>query len=158
VVGLSDLTTARRGGARLDESGSSSKSGRLFGYHPFPQPLFVPAVAQPYELDPAPGSSQDSLGSDAVFHGIAPEFSPDPPDPCQDWNAFFDGPFNTRYKLVTEETLQPIIPGGPETPVFSYRDANRPAVGKSQQMAAWGESLSDRAIRDLFAYVRTLAD
>ena len=33
-----------------------------------------------------------------------------------------------------------------------------PAIGKSPQMAAWGENLSDQTIRDLVAYVRTLAN
>lgn len=33
-----------------------------------------------------------------------------------------------------------------------------PAIGKSQQMAAWGGSLSDEAIGDLVAYVRTLSN
>lgn len=32
-----------------------------------------------------------------------------------------------------------------------------PAVGKSPQMAAWGDRLSDETIRDLVAYVRSLA-
>ena len=33
-----------------------------------------------------------------------------------------------------------------------------PAIGKSPQMAAWGENLSDQTIRELVAYVRTLAN
>ena len=33
-----------------------------------------------------------------------------------------------------------------------------PAVGKSQLMGAWGGSLSDAQIRDVVAYIRSLAD
>jgi len=126
LLGLADHAAARRRDRQgeLPESGTRTKTGRLFGYHPFSEPLFVPAVVMPYPLDPVPGSPEASLGSKSVFHGIAPEFYPDHPAHCDDWNAFSDAPFNVGYKLITEETLQQIIPGGPQTPVFTYRDAN----------------------------------
>ena len=42
--------------------------------------------------------------------------------------------------------------------LFSVIKDGGPAIGKSPQMAAWGESLSDDTIRDLVVYVRTLAN
>lgn len=61
-------------------------------------------------------------GYDNVCHGIVPEFNPDHPAHCSDWNQFSDATHVKEYKLITEETIQEIIPEV-RTPVFAYRDA-----------------------------------
>jgi FtsP/CotA-like multicopper oxidase with cupredoxin domain len=97
----------------------------VFGYTPFTQPLFLPAVLQPTLLSPAPGNRPSRpRGVEAdVAHGIAREFDGrDGALHCSDWNRFS----NTRthekeYLVFTEETTQQIFPGV-HTPVFTYRD------------------------------------
>jgi mono/diheme cytochrome c family protein len=42
--------------------------------------------------------------------------------------------------------------------LFSVIQKGGPAVGKSQLMAAWGGALTDAQIRDVIAFIRTLAD
>lgn len=114
-----------------------SKSGRFFGYVPFTQPLYVPpvATAKPFgflknELgQPSPaqifarGPRQPTGRPEDVNHGIAPEFGH-----CDDWNAFTPGRTHEKeYLLCIEETTQRFVPGGPDTPVFTYRDGTQPA-------------------------------
>jgi len=42
--------------------------------------------------------------------------------------------------------------------LFSVIQKGGPAVGKSPLMAAWGGALTDAQIRDVIAFIRTLAD
>ena len=95
---------SRKGG-----SSSVSKSGKMFGYTSFSQPLCIPDVmqAQPRgTLFPRPGDYPDPgerVGGaggprrprgifDDVAHGIAPEFDGRVPGfPCADWNKFTPG-------------------------------------------------------------------
>jgi FtsP/CotA-like multicopper oxidase with cupredoxin domain len=111
---------------------AESKTGRFFGYVPFTQPLPIPEVLTPltgaYRLTPAPGRGPGPLhGSFAdVAHGIAPEFGRVP-----DWNRFktrfsLNDTHEQEYGLYVEETTQRFVPGGPDTPVFTYRDAMKP--------------------------------
>jgi len=120
----------------------ASKSGLYFGYQPFTQPLFIPENLTPLcgakRLAPAPGAYPRPSGSSVrprtgagnfndLSHGIAPEFDCGP----QEWNRFRSGfsPGDTHeqeFELVTEETTHRFVPGGPDVPVFTYRDASKP--------------------------------
>ncbi len=108
------------------------KNGRFFGYEPFDQPLYIPPVltSKPFgvgftggKLDPKPSTifDQGPLSPDGkeyeIVHGIAPEFGL-----CTEWNDFSSKTHEKEYLLITEETTQHFIPGGPDTPVFTYRD------------------------------------
>jgi FtsP/CotA-like multicopper oxidase with cupredoxin domain len=131
----------RQGRAIAAPSGAIGKSGRFFGYEPFTQPLFIPLRATPLtgraRLYPSPGAYARLSGPSGrpvalsgrfsdVAHGIAPEFGQ-----CPEWNAF-NSDFSTgntheqEFELVTEETTHRFVPGGPDTPIFSYRDATSP--------------------------------
>ena len=125
---------------------SSSKSqGLVFGYTPFTQPL-EPGSGLPLplteltganRLDPAPGLYPRPGGPGPgpvapthdfadVSHGIAPEFGHFP-----DMNQFNSGfslgnTHETEFGLVLEETLHQFVPGGPEVPIFAYRDVTHP--------------------------------
>ena len=134
VQGVYQPAWAKRGRSR---DGGRSKSGLLFGYVPFTQPLFIPEVlVTSPPLDPAPGATpprhpqrprdrvagQDNCA--AVAHGIAPEFGNPPP------GHTWDTP--TEYSLITEETAQQFVPGGPDTTVFTYRDGTKdPGTGRT---------------------------
>jgi FtsP/CotA-like multicopper oxidase with cupredoxin domain len=82
-----------------------------FNIAPFQQELPLPSVLQPRALTPAPGTPDASLGSSAVYHGIAPEFDPATVNP-------------TTYELFIEQRDDAEIIPGIQTPVFTYRDAN----------------------------------
>ncbi len=121
---------------------AQTKSGLFFGYQPFTQPLFIPEVLTPLtgrdRLFPAPGAYPRNPGPNGrprtptgncndVTHGIAPEFGH-----CPEWNRFNRGfsPGNTHeqeFELVTEETTHRFVPGGPDTPVLTYRDGTKAA-------------------------------
>ena len=134
------LPMAYQRGRAYARTRRAAKSGRLFGYVPFSQPLALPEVLAPLKagerLDPKPGL-YPRLGLPRSFpmaptgrfadvtHGVAPEFGMVP-----EWNAYRSGfsPLDTHeeeYSLVTEETTQRFVPGGPDTPVFTYRDARK---------------------------------
>ena len=107
-----DSDSERRG----DDDGDR-RTGLSF--MPFEADMPVPEVLQPTLLSPAPGSPQASLGSTAVFHGIAPEFHPDHPAHCSDWNQFSAAPAERHYALTMQRAMAEIIPGV-ETEVFGY--------------------------------------
>ena len=91
-----------------------------FGYDRFTQPIFKPPVIPQYQgMTPAPGSPEASLGSEAVFHGIAPEFNCDHPCHLQDWDT---DPLQCA-ELDTVETVWEFFPGV-NTPVFAYKGAD----------------------------------
>jgi FtsP/CotA-like multicopper oxidase with cupredoxin domain len=111
----------------------SRKNGRFFGYVPFTQDLYIPVVATALSegaLKPSPaevfarGGPKPPIGNpEDVTHGIAPEFGH-----CPDWNAVRPGETHEKeYQLFTEETTQQFVPGGPDTPVFTYRDGGQKA-------------------------------
>jgi len=117
-------------------SSGSSKSGTLFGYRLFSQPLFIPSIAESRPrgtLSPAPGqyprpggpSGRPSVPRgrfDDVAHGIAPEFDGRVPGfPCPDWNRISDKTHEKEYRIAIEETVQSFFPGV-DTPIFAYRD------------------------------------
>ena len=104
----------------------TTKSGRFFGYEPFTQDLYFPPVLNslPYgTLTPTPqsiasrGPIVPTGNPDDVAHGIAPEFGM-----CDDWNKFSNRTHEQEFSLIVEETSKHFIPGGPDTPVFTYRD------------------------------------
>jgi hypothetical protein len=116
---------------------SSSKSGTLFGYRPFSQPLFIPAIAQAMPrgtLSPKPGQYERDVQLNGkprtprgnfndVAHGIAPEFDGRVPGfPCPDWNRFSSHAHEKEYRIIIEETVHPFFPGL-STPIFAFRDA-----------------------------------
>ncbi|MGI9381813.1 MAG: multicopper oxidase family protein [Methyloligellaceae bacterium] len=109
----------------------SKKNGRFFGYTPFTQDLYFPPVltASPFgTLSPTPqailgrGPLAPTGDPDLVAHGIAPEFGL-----CDDWNRFSTRTHEAEYRLFIEETTQRFVPGGPDTPIFAYRDGASPA-------------------------------
>lgn len=123
---------------------AAARSGLFFGYVPFTQPLFIPQLLTPLtnaganRLSPAPGRYPRGAGQtsgrptapthngDDVSHGIAPEFGRGPAE----WNRFNSAysPDNTHeqeFELVTEETTHRFVPGGPDVPVFTYRDGTK---------------------------------
>ena len=114
----------------------SSGNGRFFGYVPFTQDLYIPPVMTPQPfgtLTPSPGviatrgPMAPTGNPDDVTHGIAPEFGH-----CPDWNAFSNRTHEQEYRLFIEETTQQFVPGGPDTPVFTYRDgAAAPGSGRT---------------------------
>jgi FtsP/CotA-like multicopper oxidase with cupredoxin domain len=104
----------------------SEKDGSFFGYTPFTQPLFIPPVltALSVPLSPIPqtifnrGPIAPTGNPDDVAHGIAPEFGE-----CGDWNRFSSTRTHEQeFRLFVEETTQRFVPGGPDTPIFTYRD------------------------------------
>ncbi|MGI9425366.1 MAG: multicopper oxidase family protein [Hyphomicrobiaceae bacterium] len=113
----------------------ATKSGRFFGYRPFTQPLYFPPVAagqdhgffeEQGQISPqdvwARGPQQPNGVPEDVNHGIAPEFGH-----CDDWNAITPGRSHEKeFQLHIEETTQRFVPGGPDTPVFTYRDGQTP--------------------------------
>lgn len=122
--------------AKSGPSSGSSKSGTLFGYRLFSQPLFIPSIAESRPrgtLSPAPGqyprpggpSGRPSVPRgrfDDVAHGIAPEFDGRVPGfPCPDWNRISDKTHEKEYRIAIEETVQSFFPGV-DTPIFAYRD------------------------------------
>ncbi len=154
IVGISELAWGRRGG-RPRESGTTTKSGLFFGYPPFSQKLFIPDILTPLtdgdgnRLSPAPGNyprgattastPRTPTGNFAdVAHGIAPEFgSPGAGLFCPDWNAnptnfSLDRTHEQEFRLVTEETTHRFVPGGPDVPIFTYRDGTKaPGTGNT---------------------------
>ena len=151
-------------------SGGNSKNGRFFGYVPFTQPLFFPEALTPlagrFRLSPAPGAyprgpitsgrpAQPSGNFADVTHGIALEFGLVP-----EWNAFNSGfsPGNTHeqeFELVTEETTSRFVPGGPDTPVFTYRDGARPpGTGRSPGPTVIAEYRAPVVVRNSNALTR----
>ena len=124
-----------------DENSSTDAPSTPFPVTPWQQSLVSPKCAQGRDLrandalDPRPGDypgprfgmrpggpAETGAGLGNVAHGIAPEFDPNHPTHCSEWNAFSDDTHVKEYKLITEETTQEIIPGV-HTPVFVYRDA-----------------------------------
>jgi len=90
-----------------------------FGYQPFSQEFFKPPVLpKTSSMEPAPGSPDASLGSDAVYHGIAPEYYSDHPAHLPDWDRY---PEKYWHLDAVEGTWQ-FFPGV-ETPVFAYKGA-----------------------------------
>ncbi len=122
-----------------------SKSGAVFGYRPFSQPLFIPSIAQSRPrgtLSPAPGQYPRAGGPsgrpsvprgqfDDVAHGIAPEFDGRVPGfPCPDWNRFSSHTHEKEYRIAIEETVQSFFPGV-DTPIFAYRDIYAGGPGRT---------------------------
>jgi len=118
------------GNARGRSRDATTKSGRFFGYEPFTQDLFIPEVLTDLgvgTLNPTPaqifarGPIAPTGNCDDVAHGIAPEFGN-----CSDWNQTGVGTTHAQeFLMVTEETTHQFVPGGPEVPIFSYRDGTQ---------------------------------
>jgi FtsP/CotA-like multicopper oxidase with cupredoxin domain len=136
VLGIPAWARKGSGSSGSGASGGFSKSGKFFGYTPFTQPLFIPAVLTNLgygALTPTPqmianrGPIAPTGRSDDVTAGIAPEFGY-----CPDWNQFNNRTHEQEFLMFTEETTQQFVPGGPYTPVFTYRDgANAPGSGRT---------------------------
>lgn len=149
----------------------SGKSGRFFGYQPFTQDLFIPDVLTPLtgraRLYPVPGAyarvGGPGGGPDtptgsfaAVAHGIAPEFGL-----CSEWNCRRSGysaghTHEQEFELVTEETTHRFVPGGPDTPVFTYRDGTKSqGSGSTPGPTIVAEYLEPGVLRDCNALTRS---
>ena len=89
--------------------------GATFDFQPFSAPLTKPPVLQPTTLSPAPGSADALVGSDAVYHGIAPEHDPNHPDHAPDW----DRSEEVHYAVSMDEVFHEFIPGI-QTPAYGY--------------------------------------
>jgi len=109
VTGFPTLVLGRKSDPASRTSGSGIR------VVPFQTEMPVPPVLQPTVLDPAPGSSMAGLGSRAVFHGIAPEFSATDPGHCADWAI---APLTT-YAMTMRNAFAEIVQGV-ETEVFGY--------------------------------------
>ena len=58
-------------------------------YKPFTQKIFrPPVIGKSVSLSPMPGTDEASLGSEAVYHGIAPEYYTDHPSHLPDWDTY----------------------------------------------------------------------
>ncbi len=98
--------------------GDSSDAGKLP-----PAPFFVPFTTEvprpgrlaPRTLMPAPGSVDATCGSEAVLHGIAPEFYKTHPTHRRDWDRFRPA----HYLLEVQPTVHQFIPGI-DTPCIGY--------------------------------------
>jgi FtsP/CotA-like multicopper oxidase with cupredoxin domain len=144
---------------------AATKSGLFFGYKPFTQPLFIPEVLTSLKggsrLFPAPGAYPRPSGTSGrprtptgncndVTHGIAPEFGLGPAE----WNRFKSGfsPGNTHeqeFDMVTEETTHRFVPGGPDVPVFTYRDGTKaPGSGTTPGPTIVAEYLAPVVLRN----------
>lgn len=114
--------SAKSGPSSGKVGSSSSQSSTLFGYRPFSQPLFIPAIAQARPrgaLSPAPGQYERDGQLNGkprtprgnfndVAHGIAPEFDGRVPGfPCPDWNRFSSHAHEKEYRIIIEETVHP---------------------------------------------------
>ncbi len=84
-------------------------------YVPHSVPLPLPGRLAPTVLDPAPGSPAASLGSAAVYHGIAPEYSRSHPA----HKPYWDKSPERHYEMAYEETLHEWVPGI-QTPALGY--------------------------------------
>ena len=98
--------------------GDSSDAGKLP-----PAPFFVPFTTElprpgrlaPRTLMPAPGSPEASCGSEAVLHGIAPEFHKTHRTHRRDWDRFRPA----HYLLEVQPTVHQFI-AGIDTPCIGY--------------------------------------
>lgn len=153
---------------------TASKSGLFFGYTPFTQLLFIPEVLTALtnqdgnRLSPVPGAYPRGHGQTSprpaaptgnfadVAHGIAPEFGRGPAE----WNRFKSGfsqdnTHEQEFELVTEETTQRFVPGGPDTPVLTYRDASKaPGSGRTPGPTIVVEYLAPVVLRNQNALTR----
>ena len=104
-------------GAASPFLGSNKVHGGMFGYKPFTQAFFKPPViGKTDSLTPAAGSDEAKVGSDAVYHGIAPEYYPDHPAHLEDWDRFPE-----KYlEMEAVEGVWQFFPGV-DTPVFAYQ-------------------------------------
>ena len=145
-----------QGGSRLWAK-DDDKAGRFFGYEPFTQDLYIPPVATPMEfgtLTPTPGDIHTrgpiapTGNPDDVTHGIAPEFGHVP-----DWNDYSNRTHEQEYSLVIEETTQKFVPGGPDTPIFAYRDGAVMQDGTPVQPAGSGRTPGPTFVVDYLAPV-----
>jgi FtsP/CotA-like multicopper oxidase with cupredoxin domain len=163
------LPFAYRHGRALAKS-PSTRTGRFFGYQPFTQPLFIPEVLTPLagrqRLWPKPGMYPRAAGTSGrpqapngnfadVAHGIAPEFGH-----CPEWNRFKSGfsqnnTHEQEFEIVTEEALHRFVPGGPEVPVLTYRDATKaPGSGTTPGPTIVAEYLAPAVLRNSNALTR----
>ncbi|HIC23270.1 MAG TPA: hypothetical protein EYO84_07585, partial [Planctomycetes bacterium] len=104
-------------GAASPFLGNKRAQAGMFGYRRFTQPFFKPPVIGKTDtLTPAAGSDDAKVGSEAVYHGIAPEYYPDHPAHLEDWDRFPE-----KYlELEAVEGAWQFFPGV-DTPVFAYR-------------------------------------
>ncbi len=84
-------------------------------FTPFTVPLPVPPRAENAILDPAPGSAAASLGSQAVYHGIAPEYNRSHPAHRADWDVRPE----KHHRITYKDTIHQWVPGV-MTPSFGY--------------------------------------
>lgn len=111
------LGVAAATAAMLPARGLRKAYAQTFAFTPFERDLPIPSVLTPTVLTPAPGTPGASLGSAAVFHGIAPEFNPAHPTRCADW---VDPRFKLQtYQITAKKASAQIVPGV-ETEVFTY--------------------------------------
>ncbi len=111
---------------------STSVDGFKPKFTPFKVPMPKPQVLQQTTLAPIPGSMDARVGSNAVFHGIAPEFFQNHPihkaannNPRENrWDRFTNGngPNGEElYSLTMKEGTHQFVPNI-DTPIFGYAD------------------------------------
>lgn len=89
--------------------------GFPFQFTPFTQELPIPQPLAHEVLDPAPGTAAASVGSAAVFHGTAPEFSRSHPTHKADWDVHS----LKTHKLEMRKAIHQYVPGV-YTECFTY--------------------------------------
>lgn len=93
-------------------------------YEPFTQKMFrPPVIGKTDSVSPAPGTEEASLGSEAVYHGIAPEYYPDHPSHQPDWDTYPERYWEmeaVEVGSVEDGTGWEFFPGV-FTPVFAYK-------------------------------------
>ena len=123
VLGLSGVPAKGRKG-RKGKKRRKGGSTVLSGHKPFSRPLPKPPVLKATTLDPEPGSENAQVGSNAVNHGMAPEYFRDHPvhatanenEPLEErWDRFSE----VHYQLDIKEGVHQFIEGV-DTPIFGY--------------------------------------
>ena len=93
-------------------------------YKRFTQKIYMPPViGKSHSISPAPGTPEASIGSEAVFHGIAPEYYPDHPSHQTDWDKYPEKYWEmeaVEVGNIDEGTGWEFFPGV-FTPVFAYK-------------------------------------
>ncbi len=115
---------------------------------PAPAPAAVPAAASPQTR--APAAAGDAARGKALYAQYCAS--------CHGAGGNADGPLGQALnphpaKHSDGATMNPLS----DEHLFKVIQLGGPAVGKSPLMAPWGGMLSEAQIRDLIAFVRTLA-
>ena len=162
VAGTGELQARSRGRRSRDarRTRKSSKGSGPFGYTPFTATFDLPPVLNgstvdpndgtilnDVDLNPIPGTPETSVGSEAVYHGYAPEYLRDHPTHAtansnglleERWDRFSNGVgiggSEAHLQLSIEQSTHQFIPGI-DTRIFGYASA---AQGANYSLSGLG--------------------